>query len=140
MSWVPGNPLLERLDPTVGPRRMARGCELGWASTWMDDANDAVAPRLGLPRLPVVGWPEAHTDEGPHGLHWKTRPLLAWAGHRPFIWIDDEISAMDRLWVSAQHEGQSLLHRVDPAKALTEDDFTERARWLHSTLHHRDRP
>jgi hypothetical protein len=25
----------------------------------MEDANEAVAPRLGLPRLPVVKWPEA---------------------------------------------------------------------------------
>ena len=108
-----------------------------WASTWMDDANEAVAPRIGLPRLPVVRWPEALTDEGPRGLHWKTRSLVDWAGHRSFIWVDDEISAMDRLWVSAQHEGQSLLHRVDPVKALTDDDFAELARWLRTNVSNR---
>ncbi|MDX2677457.1 HAD domain-containing protein [Streptomyces sp. NY05-11A] len=134
VSCVLGNPLLERLDPAVGPRLMALGCDLVWASTWMDGANEAVAPRIGLPRLPVVKWPDVLTDEGPRGLHWKTRHLVAWAGRRSFIWVDDEISDMDRLWVSAQHEGQSLLHRVDPVAALTDDDFAELARWLRSTL------
>lgn len=138
VSHVPGNPLLERLDATVGPRLMALGCDLVWASTWMDDANEAVAPRIGLPRLPVVRWPEVLTDEGPRGLHWKTRHLVAWAGHCSFIWVDDEISAMDRLWVSAQHEGRSLLHRVDPAKGLTDHDFAELASWLRTTMS--DRP
>ncbi|MFG2023645.1 HAD domain-containing protein [Streptomyces sp. NPDC048825] len=129
-----GNPLLERLDPAVGPRLMALGCDLVWASTWMDDANEAVAPRIGLPQLPVVRWPEVLTDVGPRGLHWKTRHIVAWAGRRSFIWVDDEIGAMDRLWVSAQHEGQSLLHRVDPGEALTDHDFAELARWLRCTM------
>jgi hypothetical protein len=113
---------------------MALGCDVVWASTWMDDANEAVAPRIGLPRLPVVRWPEVLTDVGPRGLHWKTRHIVAWAGRRSFIWVDDEIRAMDRLWVSAQHEGQSLLHRVDPGEALTDGDFAELARWLRCTM------
>jgi hypothetical protein len=29
-----------------------------WATTWLDDANTEIAPRLGLPDLPVVAWPE----------------------------------------------------------------------------------
>ncbi|WP_326687948.1 HAD domain-containing protein [Streptomyces sp. NBC_01795] len=133
-SSCSGNPLLERLDPAVGPRLLALGCDLVWASTWMDEANEVIAPRIGLPPLPVVRWPEELADEGPGGLHWKTRHIVEWAGHRSFIWVDDEISAMDRLWVSAQHEGQSLLYRVDPDEALTDEDFTELARWLRCTL------
>ncbi|MEU9466060.1 HAD domain-containing protein [Streptomyces avermitilis] len=129
-----GNPLLGRLDQAVGPRLMALGCELVWASTWMDDANESVAPRIGLPRLPVVEWPQASTDEGPRGLHGKTRHLVEWAGQRPFIWVDDEISAMDRLWVAAQHQGLSLLHRVDPAEGLTDGDFSVLADWLRTAV------
>ena len=125
-----GNPLLGRLNPAVGPRLMALGCDLVWATTWMNDANDAVAPRIGLPRLPVVEWQEVSTEDGPHGLHWKTRHLVEWAGHRPFIWVDDEISSMDRLWVAAQHDGPSLLHRVDPDQGLIDDDFSALASWL----------
>ncbi|WP_162466431.1 HAD domain-containing protein [Streptomyces taklimakanensis] len=128
-----GNPLLDRLDPAVGPRLTALGCDMVWASTWMDDANDAVAPRLGLPALPVLGWPDTFTDEGPRGLHWKTRHLVEWAGHRRFVWVDDEIGEMDRLWVTAQHRGPSLLHRVDPSTGLADDDFDVLAGWLHLT-------
>lgn len=125
-----GNPLLGRLDRAVGPRLMALGCDLVWASTWMEEANECVAPRIGLPRLPVVEWPEASVADGPRGLHWKTRPLVEWAYHRPFIWVDDEINAVDRLWVAAQHQEPALLHRVDPAEGLSEGDFSVIGRWL----------
>ncbi|MFJ4620110.1 hypothetical protein [Streptomyces sp. NPDC088812] len=128
----PHNPLLERLDPAVGPRLLALGCDLVWATTWMDDANEAVAPRIGLPPLPVLRWPKTPADAAPRGLHWKTRHIVGWAGARPFIWADDEIGPVDRLWVSGSHEGRSLLHRVDPAEGLTDADFAAFTRWLRS--------
>jgi hypothetical protein len=95
----------------------------------MEEANEVVSPRIGLPSLPLVEWP-ASPDEGPRGLHWKTRHLVEWANGRPFIWVDDEISAMDRLWVDASHSGPALLHHVDSAKGLTDTDFTALADWL----------
>ncbi|AYL36134.1 HAD domain-containing protein [Streptomyces fungicidicus] len=125
-----GNPLLARLDPGVGARFMALGCPLVWATTWMEEANRTVAPRIGLPKLPVLEWPDADAEEGPRGLHWKTRPLVEWAAGRPFIWVDDEISTIDRLWVAAAHPGPSLLHQVDPAKGLEDSDFHTLTGWL----------
>lgn len=95
----------------------------------MEEANEVVSPRIGLPRLPVVEWPASCSDEGPSGLHWKTRPLVEWADGRPFIWVDDEISAMDRMWVDAGHPGPALLHRVAPSRGLTEADFSVLADW-----------
>lgn len=68
--------------------------------------------------------------KGPRGLHWKTRRLVEWANGRPFIWVDDEISATDRQWVAAGHPGPSLLHRVDPARGLEEADFSALTGWL----------
>ncbi|MFG3690620.1 hypothetical protein [Micromonospora sp. NPDC047740] len=59
-----GNPLLDRLDPVDGRRLLALPGELVWASTWMAEANEVVAPRIGLPALPVVDWPDA--DEEHH--------------------------------------------------------------------------
>ncbi|MFE2508889.1 hypothetical protein [Streptomyces naganishii] len=128
-----GNPLLGRLDPDLGLRLTALGCDLVWASAWMEEANEAVAPRIGLPRLPVMAWPDACADDSPRGLHWKTRHLVEWANGRPFIWVDDEISSMDRLWVAAQHAGPALLHRVDPTKGLEDADFWVLAGWLGTT-------
>lgn len=121
------NPLLARIDPRNGARLSALPCDIVWATTWMADANEVISPLLGLPELPVVDWPDS--DEG-GPLHWKTRGLVAWAGERPFVWVDDEITHADRAWVSLHHHGQALLHRVDPRRGLTHVDFAAIADWL----------
>ncbi|MCX5402724.1 HAD domain-containing protein [Streptomyces sp. NBC_00335] len=125
-----GHPLLSRLDPALGPRLAALPCELVWATTWMDDANACVAPRLGLPDLPVADWPEPSAGDLRSGTHWKTAGLVAWAAGRAFAWVDDEIGDADRRWVSAHHPGPALLHRVDPQVGLGERDFAALDIWL----------
>jgi hypothetical protein len=125
------NPLLDRLNPEHGPALLALGCDLVWATTWMADANEEIAPRIGLPQLPVVDWPEDDEDQPADArLHWKTPVLVAWAAGRPFAWVDDEIRDVDRAWVTLHHPGQALLHRVDPRTGLTDGDFAAISRWL----------
>lgn len=63
-----GNPLLNRLDPDDGRRLLALPGELVWASTWAADANDVVAPLIGLPALPVLDWSDGD-EEPPRGVH-----------------------------------------------------------------------
>jgi hypothetical protein len=130
---IGSNPLLGRVNPEHGPRLMALPCDLVWATTWMAEANETIAPRIGLPQLPVVIWPEpSDTDEQDerNGLHWKTRAVVAWAAGRPFAWVDDEITDTDRAWVSAHHPGHALLHRVDPHQGLTNADYIALKDWL----------
>ncbi|WEV24103.1 HAD domain-containing protein [Streptomyces sp. 71268] len=130
------NPLLARINPAHGPRLAALPCDLVWATTWMADANEHIAPRIGLPQLAVVIWPESSDQEEQDerdGLHWKTRALVDWAAGRSFTWVDDEITDTDRAWVSAHHPGHALLHRVDPRLGLTESDFATLADWLRRT-------
>jgi hypothetical protein len=109
-------------------------CTLVWATTWQEDANTKIAPRLGLPLLPVVIWPdptEAHEREDQWlGLCWKTRTLVDWAAGRPFAWVDDEITDSDRDWVSSHHPGPALLHHVEPSQGLAEQDFVILDAWL----------
>ena len=125
------NPLLARLDPEHGRRLSALPCDLVWATTWMADANTEVAPRLGLPELPVVAWPDSSEDgDDCGGLHWKTRGLVEWAAGRSFVWVDDEITDQDEIWVSAHHRGRALLRRVDHRLGLTDEDFDAIGRWL----------
>ncbi|MCZ4096804.1 hypothetical protein C8250_039355 [Streptomyces sp. So13.3] len=146
------HPLLARINPEYGPRLAALPCDLVWATTWMADANECIAPLLGLPDLPVVNWPEPSDEDEDQderndpnqpydpdalderaGLHWKTRALVEWAAGRAFVWVDDEITDADRTWVSAQHQGQALLHRVDPRWGLTDRDFFALDDWLRRT-------
>ncbi|MDT0341210.1 HAD domain-containing protein [Streptomyces litchfieldiae] len=124
------NPQLAKLDPAHGPRLLALPCALMWATAWMHDANEVIAPLLGLPELPVCDLPEAPEEDPAGALHWKTRALVETAAGRPFIWVDDEITDLDRAWVSAHHRGPALLHRVESHLGLIEADFALLDDWL----------
>jgi hypothetical protein len=127
-------PHLARLRLDAGPRLATLPCTLVWATAWLEDANTEIAPRLGLPDLPVVSWPEPtgaqeRLDQW-FGLCWKTRTLVTWAAGRPFAWVDDEITDADRDWVSAHHPGLALLRSVNASRGLTEQDFVALETWL----------
>ena len=128
----PEDPLIVRLNPEHGRRLLALPCELVWATAWMEDANELIGPRIGLPELPVVIVDTEDEAAEQIGLHWKTKALIEWADGRPFAWVDDEIDDIDRTWVEEYHEGLALLHRVDPRTGLTEDDFAVLEVWLRS--------
>lgn len=120
-----------RLVEDVGARLAALPCELVWATTWGEQANTDIAPHLGLPRLPVVTWGSDPTSEDEwYGLHWKTRGLAAWAGNRPFAWLDDELTELDREWLDNHHPAATLLQHVDPRQGITPGDLGALERWL----------
>ncbi|WP_436773452.1 hypothetical protein [Yinghuangia sp. YIM S09857] len=130
---VADHPFLPRLDPAHGPQLAGLACDLVWATAWEGEANTYLAPRLGLPQLPVVEWPVASPADDRNlrtGLHWKTRALVAYASDRPFAWVDDEITGVDTAWVAAHHGTHALLHRVDPGEGLSSADYAELAAWL----------
>lgn len=133
-GWVAwqqsSNPALARLVRGHGPRLLALGCELWWATAWMRDANAVIAPLLGLPELPVADLVGCPDEDQPDVLHWKTAMLVEIAAGRPFVWIDDEIGDLDRDWVSAHHGGAALLHRVDRTTGVTAADLDAVAGWL----------
>ncbi|MFC7712107.1 hypothetical protein [Micromonospora lupini] len=104
----------------------------------MEDANEVIAPLLGLPTLPVVDMgelpeiddPVFSEDDWTAKLHWKTRALVETAAGRPFVWVDDEITEVDRSWVAAHHPGRALLHRVASDSGLTDADLVVVEEWL----------
>nr|WP_281386589.1 HAD domain-containing protein [Jiangella mangrovi] len=124
------NPYLARIDRTLGPLLAALECDLVWATAWMDDANEVIAPLLGLPQLPVADLPGQDGDDGADRLQWKTKALIRIAAGRPFVWVDDDIGPADRWWVELEHPGEALLHRVEPAVGLTAADVALIATWL----------
>jgi hypothetical protein len=125
-----GNQLLERLDPAHGRGLLALHGELVWASTWMAEANDTVAPQLGLPALPVVDWPE--DDVEPH----RGPALEDGAAHAVDGWGVPSCGSMTRLGTSTGIGllrttcSPALLHRVDPYVGLTDSDLAAVHDWL----------
>jgi hypothetical protein len=122
-------PELDFIDPALGPLLLGLGCDLMWATAWMGDANDVIAPRVGLPELPVADLPP-YGEHDPNSLGWKTRALVRVAAGRPFVWVDDVVTEMDRWFVELEHPGPALLFQVEPSVGLTADGVAEIAVWL----------
>lgn len=78
--------------------------------------------------------PEAPETDEADLLHWKTRALVEAAAGRPFVWVDDEITDLDRAWVARHHRGRALLHRVHSAIGLTASDFAMVGQWLRRSI------
>jgi hypothetical protein len=135
---VDSNPVLARVNPDHGRRLLGLSCELVWATAWEHRANEQVAPWIGLPQLPVVVFPDDDAEDERIGLHYKTRTLIEWAAGRPFAWVDDEMTDIDREWVSAHHPGPALLHRADPHHGLTEADYAVVSEWVRKARDLRD--
>ncbi|MFI6522147.1 HAD domain-containing protein [Spirillospora sp. NPDC050679] len=108
------------------------GAELAWASYWCDNANEWIAPRVGLPRLPFVpipGFPGV--EEGGTLGSWKARHVAAWVEGRPFVWFEDEPDATDCI-AAEEGVGDHLLVATDPMVGITEGDVERAAEWLRS--------
>ncbi|MFF8762979.1 hypothetical protein ACF07Q_00585 [Nocardiopsis dassonvillei] len=116
------------LNAAHGPALSALPYDLVWGTTWETDANLYIAPRVGLPRLPVCGFPSGD-DDAPRTVYFKTPDIIEYAFGRPFAWIDDEVTDADREWVAKRHNAPALLHWVDPAIGLEASDFEALAVW-----------
>ncbi|WP_144119053.1 HAD domain-containing protein [Catellatospora sichuanensis] len=121
-------PLRVWLRPEHGSELLALPYTLVWATTWTAEANEWIAPVLGLPELPVVEWPQPR-EAGRGGVHWKTRRLVEWADGRDFAWVDDEVSDADVAWIGEHHPGRALVHRVDARHGLRDGDFAALTAW-----------
>jgi hypothetical protein len=99
----------------------------------MEQADEAIAPILGLPRLPVLQSSEPAVEDDYFGLHWKTRAIVNWAAGRAFAWVDDEITESDREWIEDRHAAPALLLRVDARRGLTVQDLDTVEAWLRTT-------
>ncbi|MGA5819786.1 hypothetical protein ACPC54_18240 [Kitasatospora sp. NPDC094028] len=137
-SWVRRHPHLRpdqvpeltlRLNPEHGAELADLPYELVWGTTWEEEANEYIAPRIGLPSLPVVTWTNLD-GIGPEGTYFKTSELVRHSAGQPFAWVDDQILQADRDYVARHHPGPALLYCVDPAKGLGLDDFEALAAWV----------
>jgi len=122
-------PLRVWLNPAHGPALRALPFDLVWCTTWAAEANEWIAPHIGLPSLPVIEWPDGAQRLRADGVFWKTERVVEWAAGRPFAWVDDDFTDLDREFVAASHDGPALLHWVSPREGLLEPDFAALAAW-----------
>lgn len=117
--WGWGNE--ERIfDTQENARRLqtlAKRFDLAWCTDWQDRANEVMAPRHGLPKLPVV-----RSTSGYHQIHWKLDWIEAFVGERPYAFVDDDISDLGLLYASWRNmRVPTLWLPVDPSIGLTDD-------------------
>ncbi|MFF5212789.1 HAD domain-containing protein [Streptosporangium sp. NPDC000396] len=121
------------LDRRHGPKLLAlaraTGAELVWATTWEQQANEEISPRIGLLHLPVITVTGDLTSL--YGEHFKTRSVADYVQHRPFVWFDDDLTAADHDYLT-HHPGVGdfLLIDVDPRAGLTGEHLDQARQWL----------
>ncbi|WP_112232642.1 hypothetical protein [Lentzea atacamensis] len=93
-------PLRVWLDPSHGPwllsLAVAADADLVWATTWEQEANEFIGPRLGLPELEWIDFGGRGADHR-DGHHGKVPAITEWAGTRPIAWLDDEFQPRRRV-------------------------------------------
>ena len=102
---------------------LAERFELVWATGWGDNANTYLAPVLGLPRLPVIRFPDM-----PFEPRAKVPPIAAYTGSRPAVWLDDIVTPEAREW-AARRSAPTLLIEIDPAEGLTRAAIDRSLSW-----------
>ncbi len=119
------------LNPNMGAELLRLPVDIVWATTWMDEANEFIGPRVGLPTLPVVKFVDL---SGPARdtmtmVYFKTARLVEYAAGRPFAWFDDEIGSADRSYVQTHGNSRSLLRYIDPRHGITPADLLAVSAW-----------
>lgn len=120
------------LNPAHGPALMATGAEIVWASTWEEQANEWIAPRIGLPSIDWIDW--THKDHHRGGkLFWKTHRIWKWMEEfrpgQPFMWIDDELTRLDTKELQFHCGDLANTLKIDPKLGLQPSDFEYLRDW-----------
>lgn len=98
--------------------------DLVWATTWEDEANRLIGPKIGLPELPVIKFRGS--------LEWKFPDVLKYAEGRPLAWFDDDFQLFPEArdaFLKARGDLPTLLHTVSPRFGLTTEDFAAVKEW-----------
>lgn len=121
------------LNPQHGAQLLAlaedAGAQLVLATPQADYATREIAPRVGLPALPVL--PMEGRQGCPPGVTWRTPHVAAYAGQRPFVWFDGAVAYADATYLAGRC-GPFRLVYVDRWDGLTDLDFADATRWFAS--------
>ena len=117
------DPVRVCLDHGAWIAELAGAYEVVWATGWGEEANRLLGPLLGIPRLPVLSFPQV-----PFSADLKVPAIDALAGDRPAAWIDDMLGPVAYDW--ADHRpAPTLLLPADPAIGLTRELVDHALAW-----------
>jgi hypothetical protein len=120
------------LNPLHGPKLLALGGELIWATTWEDEANEWIGPHIGLPKLEVIDWID-RDYYNKEGLYWKTKRVAQWMNENrpgiPFLWLDDEVGQRDKDWIEENCAKGSGIRVISPRIGIADDNLEEISEW-----------
>lgn len=129
--------------------RLADRFELVWATTWRN-ANEVIAPLLGLPSDLGQVWFPSSWEDGSWSLCRKTPWVRRWAAERGvelLAWIDDEIGPADvtglcadlsdvpvtggwrRVMAGTPPLGEVLVVNTEPTIGITEEHVARLLAW-----------
>lgn len=102
--------------------------QLMWATSWLEDANTDIGPRIGLPELPVI-------DFGLRKFSQDSSSWKAWGVAKqirdPFIWFDDDFLLPDLLRGRVNITKQRYKVRlIESPCGLTIHDINFARKWL----------
>lgn len=100
--------------------RLGKAFQLVWCTAWEDRAARSLAQHLRLPALPVIYFDEPAAGD----CHWKWPAIEAFAGDRPFAWIDDEVGEAD-LARAGRRSAPTLLVLIGGSRGLVESHVEE---------------
>lgn len=100
--------------------------DLAWATTWNDQANIHISPKIGLLELPVA---ETMPHANPKIRDHKLPGIFKMSKGRPFVWIDDNILPTDVSELD-MYEGSFMLCYVNPKIGLTEQHIDSIREWI----------
>lgn len=128
-------PLRVWLNPQHGWEliKLTEFYELVWCTTWGHEANEWIAPHLGLPELPVVEFGKSPSRPDAR-IHWKTAKVIEYAAGRPFVWVDDEIDQWDHWYIGQHHPGKYSLMKIEARIGLVQENFDELKGWQQKWL------
>ena len=131
-GWEMGKPLKVRLRASDGFRLSTLGCDIIWATTWEDEANEWIGPHIGLPKLPFIDWIDKDYFNPEH-LYWKTKRVVSWMNENrpgiPFIWLDDEVRRPDRDYIEKNAATGSKILIISPRIGITGNDYEAITEW-----------
>ena len=120
-----------RYNPAHGPALLAvaeqAGAELVWLTTWQERANEAIAPLVGLPALPVIPLPREWRGSPRSVGVIKAAALIRYAGNRPAVWLEDETDAPEAL---SSWQTPHLVVPVNWRTGLQCRDLAQARTWL----------